>query len=86
LERSDRSDLKPDVLATTPLKLSMDPTSHYFGMPLELCALICLNQAARSLLLSEMSSLDDIDLIARQVGDPSRGVRIPETGDVRHPV
>jgi hypothetical protein len=34
----------------------------------------------RSLLLSEISSLDDIDLTTRQLGDLSHGVRIPGTG------
>jgi uncharacterized Zn-binding protein involved in type VI secretion len=66
----------------TLLKLSTDLTSHVFITPLELCVAICLNQASRSLLLSEILSLDDIDLTARQVGDPSHGVGIPGTGDV----
>jgi hypothetical protein len=82
LEHGDRSDLESDVLAMTLLKSSTDPTSHVFIMPPELCVAICLNQAGRSLLLSEILSLDDIDLTARQVGDPSHGVGIPGTGDV----
>jgi hypothetical protein len=78
---SDISDLEPNVLVMTLLKLSTDPSSHDFDTPPELCAPICLNQAVRSLLLSEMSSLDDINLAARHVGDSSRGVRIPRTSD-----
>jgi hypothetical protein len=39
-------------------------TSHDFIKPPELCMTICLNQATRSLLLGEMPSLDDIDLVA----------------------
>jgi hypothetical protein len=81
LEHGDRSDLEPDVLEVMLSKLSMDLTSHDFVTPLELCAPICLNQAMRSLLPSEMSSLDDIDLVTRQVGDTSPGVRIPGAGN-----
>jgi hypothetical protein len=62
LECGNKSDLEPDVLAATLSKLSTDLNSHYFITPPELCAPICLNQAARSLLLSEMSSLDNINL------------------------
>jgi hypothetical protein len=78
---SDRSDLELDVLVMTLAKFSTDPSSHDFNTPPELCAPICLNQVVRSLLLSEMSSLDDIDLAARQVGDPSHGVCMPRTSD-----
>jgi hypothetical protein len=77
----DRSELELDVLVVTLSKISMDPSSHDFITPPELCALICLNQAASSLLLSEMPFLDDIDLVAQQVGDCSLSVRIPRTGD-----
>jgi hypothetical protein len=52
------------MLAVTPSKLIMDPFSHDFVTPLELCARICLNQATRSLLLSEMPSQDGINLVA----------------------
>jgi hypothetical protein len=40
---------------------------------------ICLDQAARSLLLKEMPTLDDVDITARQTGDQSCGVNIPGT-------
>jgi hypothetical protein len=59
LEHGDRSDLEPDVLAMTLSKLSMDPYSYDFVMPLELCTPICLNQVTWSLMLSEMPSLDN---------------------------
>jgi hypothetical protein len=65
LEHDDRSDLEPDMLEAMLSKLRTDPTFHDFITPLELCAPICLNQAARSLLLSEMPSLDDINLETR---------------------
>jgi hypothetical protein len=81
LEHGDRSDLEPDMLATTLSKMSTNLTSLDFIMPLELCASTCLNLVARSLLLSEMPSMDDIDLTARQVGDPFCGMRIPGMGD-----
>jgi hypothetical protein len=64
LEHGDRSDLEPYVLAVALSKLSTDSPSHDFITPLELCVSICLHQAMRSLLLSEMSSLDDINLAA----------------------
>jgi hypothetical protein len=61
----DRSDLEPDVLAVTLSKFSTDLNSHDFVTPPELCVLICQNQPARSLLLSEMSSFVDINLATR---------------------
>jgi hypothetical protein len=37
---------------------------------------ICLDQAVRLLLLKEIPTLDDIDIIVRQRGDQSRGMHI----------
>jgi hypothetical protein len=65
LEHGDRSDLELDMLAVTLSKFSTDLNSHDFVTPPELCVLICQNQPARSLLLSEMSSFVDIDLATR---------------------
>jgi hypothetical protein len=64
LEHDDKSDLELYMLAATLSKPSTDLTSHDFIKPPELCVPICLNQATRSLLLGEMPSLDDIDLVA----------------------
>jgi hypothetical protein len=46
-------------------KLSTDPSSKGFTTPLELCALICLNQDARIVLLSEIPMLDNINITTR---------------------
>jgi hypothetical protein len=43
-------------------KLSTDPSSIGFITPPVHCMSICMNQAARMLLLKAMSTLDDIDI------------------------
>jgi hypothetical protein len=62
LQHGDRSILEPDTLMMMLSKLSTDPSSKGFTTPLELCALICLNQDARIVLLSEIPMLDNINI------------------------
>jgi hypothetical protein len=40
-----------------------------------------MDRVARSMLLKEMPTLDDIDVAVRQVRDVSRGMQIPGTND-----
>jgi hypothetical protein len=80
LERSHGSDLDPTVLARMLSKLSIDLSSNDVVNPPARCTPLCLDQVMRSLLLKVLPTLDDIDIIVRQMGDQSRGVHIPETG------
>jgi hypothetical protein len=59
-------------------KLSPDPSSHDFITPTS-CQPLSMDQAARTLLLVAMPSMDDVDIALVQRGDQSRGVRIPGT-------
>jgi hypothetical protein len=59
----------------------MNLSSDGFTTPSELYASICLNQVMRSLLLSEMPTLDNIALAMQEVGDPSSCTRISGTDD-----
>jgi hypothetical protein len=67
-------DLDQNVLEAMLTKLSSDPTSDDFVNPLPFYKPIFLDQAVRSLLLKQMPTLDDIDVVVRQVGDTSQGV------------
>jgi hypothetical protein len=60
-------------------KLGPDPISLNFIIPSVACAPICLDQAMRWKMLRELPTLDDIDIIAWQTSDQSRGVHIPGT-------
>jgi hypothetical protein len=70
---------RASTLTMALLKLSTDSSSVEFITPSfhphpKLCEPICLNQATQIVLLSEMSTMDDIVLAALLVGDLSRGV------------
>jgi hypothetical protein len=65
LERGPGMDLEPGVLETMLSKLSTNPSSIDFITPPAHCMPICMNQAARSLLLKVMPLLDDINIAAR---------------------
>jgi hypothetical protein len=56
------TNLEPLVLDTMLSKLSTDPSSIGFITPPMHCMPICMNQAARLLLLMAMPTLDDIDI------------------------
>jgi hypothetical protein len=56
-------DLDQKVLEVILMKLSFDPNSDDFVNPPPLCMPIYLDQAARSLLLKQMPTLDDIDVV-----------------------
>jgi hypothetical protein len=77
LEHSCGSNLDLGMLEAMLSKLSTTPSSSDFINPPVPCRPICLDQAARSLLLKVMPMLDDIDIATRQRGDQSRGVHIP---------
>jgi hypothetical protein len=62
-------------------KLSPDPFSHDFVTPLASCQPLCMDQAARSMLLVAMPSMDDVSIAPIQKGDPSQGGQIPGPGD-----
>jgi hypothetical protein len=61
-------------------KLSIDPSSNDFTNPRARCMPLCLDQATSSLLLKELTTLDDIDIVVRQTGDQFRGGHIPRMG------
>jgi hypothetical protein len=69
LERGRGSDLDPEVLDTMLTKLNPDPTSADFFIPPVVCVPICLDQVMQSKLLKELPTLDDIDIVVRQLGD-----------------
>jgi hypothetical protein len=58
-------------------RLSPDPSSVDFVSPSAVCGPMCSDQAARTRLLRELPTLDDINIVARQRGDESRDVQIP---------
>jgi hypothetical protein len=62
LERGDWSTLGEEALALVMGKLSPDPSSHDFVTPLASCQPLCMDQAARMLLLVVMPSLDDVGI------------------------
>jgi hypothetical protein len=69
LEHSDRSDLDDATLAFALMKLSPYPTSHDFITPPTSYQPLCMDQAARMLLLVVMPSLDDVGIAMVQRGD-----------------
>jgi hypothetical protein len=78
LECGDRSDLDLEVLALSLLQLRTDLSFDDFTTPPELYAPICLNQAVRLVLLSEMPMLDNIYLVA--LGGAPTLARTPARG------
>jgi hypothetical protein len=80
LECGDGSVLGEEALALVVGKLSPDPSSHDFVTPPVSCQPLCMDQAARLLLLVVMSSMDDVGIALVQSGDQSHGVQIPGTG------
>jgi hypothetical protein len=65
LECGNRSNLDLTVLAGMLQKLSIDPSSNDFTNPRARCTPLCLDQATRSLLLKELPTLDDIDIVVQ---------------------
>jgi hypothetical protein len=65
LEHGPGTDLEPGVLDTMLSKLSTDPSCIGFITPPAHCMPICMDRAARSLLLKAMPTLDDIDIAVR---------------------
>jgi hypothetical protein len=76
LERGHGSDLEPTILDRMLSKLSVDPSSSDFINPLARCMPIFLDPTAKSQLLREMPTLDDIHITTRHTGNKSRGVHI----------
>jgi hypothetical protein len=76
LERSHGADLDARVLETSLSKLSTDSSFTGFITPPMHYMPICMNQAMRSLLLKAMPTLDNIDIMIWQRGDPSHGMSI----------
>jgi hypothetical protein len=71
-------DLGMKVLDVMLLKVCSDSISDDRINPPPSCLPIFMDQAARSKLLKEMPTLDDIDVAVRQVRDVSRGMSILE--------
>jgi hypothetical protein len=80
LERGDRSALSEEVLALVMAKLNPGPSSHDFITPPASCQPLCMDQAARSMLLVAMPLMDDVGITLIQRDDQSRGVQIPGAG------
>jgi hypothetical protein len=62
LECGNRSDWEADKLALMLAKLSHDRSFADFVTPPAPCRPICMDQAARMMLLRVMPSLDDVDI------------------------
>jgi hypothetical protein len=71
LEHSDGSVLDEKALALVMGKLSSDPSSHDFITPPASCQPLYMDQAARTLLVVVMPSMDDIGIAPVQRGDQS---------------
>jgi hypothetical protein len=78
LERDRDSGLDPDVLGALLARLSPNPSSVDFVTPPAACTPMCSDKVARMRLLRELPTLDDISIVARQRGDESWGIQIPE--------
>jgi hypothetical protein len=77
------SDLDPTVLAGMLSKLSIDSSLNDFTTPSPgQCTPLCLDQTTMLLPLKELPTLDDIDVIVRQMGDQSHGVHSPRMGAI----
>jgi hypothetical protein len=74
LERGHGTNLESEVLETMLSKMTIDPCSISFMTPPAHCMPICMDQAARSLLLKVMPMMDDIDITSWQRGNQSCGV------------
>jgi hypothetical protein len=61
-------------------KLSPSPSSHDFITPPTSCQPLCMDQAARSMLLVAMPLMDDVGITPIQRDDQSQGVQIPGAG------
>jgi hypothetical protein len=68
LERGHGTELDQKVLEAMLMKLSSDLNSDDFVNPPPLCMSIFLDQAARSLLLKQMPTLDEIDIAVWHAG------------------
>jgi hypothetical protein len=77
LERGPGSSLDGDLLAACLKALTADQFSAELATPPASCRAICMDQAARTVLLAAMPTLDDIDIAVVQRGDLLRGVTIP---------
>jgi hypothetical protein len=77
LERGPGSSLDGELLATCLKALTTDQFSAELAMPPASYGAICMDQAARTVLLTTMPTLDDVDITVVQRGDPSHGVTIP---------
>jgi hypothetical protein len=71
LERGDGSALSEEVLVLVMGKPSPDPSSHDFVTPSASCQPHSMDQAARSMLLVAMPSMDDVNIASIQRGDQS---------------
>jgi hypothetical protein len=80
LERGDESVISEEALVLVMGKLSPDLSSHDFITPLTSCQPLCMDQAARLMLLVAMPSMDDVGIAPIQRGDQSWGIQIPRAG------
>jgi hypothetical protein len=71
LERGDESVISEEALVLVMGKLSPDLSSHDFITPLTSCQPLCMDQAARLMLLVAMPSMDDVGIAPIQRGDQS---------------
>jgi hypothetical protein len=74
VQRGDGSSLGEEALSLVIGKLSPVPSSHNFVTPPASCQPLCMDQAARTLALVVMPSIDDVGIAPIQRGDQSRGV------------
>jgi hypothetical protein len=84
LERGPGSSLDGELLAACLKALTTDQFLAELATPPASCGAICVDQAARTALLSTMPTLDDVDIAVVHRGNLSRGVTIPRatvTGD-----
>jgi hypothetical protein len=77
LECGDGPTVGEEALALMMGKLSPDLSSHDFVTPPASCQPLYMDQAARTLLLVVMPSMNEVNIVAIQRGDQSCGVQIP---------
>jgi hypothetical protein len=77
LDRWPGSSLGDNLLVACLKELTSDNFSVELVAPPAPCEPICMNQAARTVLLAAMPTLDDIDIATVHRGDLSRGMAIP---------
>jgi hypothetical protein len=80
LDRGPGSRLGDALLAASLKALTTDQSSAELVTPAASCEPLCVNQAARIVLLGIMPTLDDVDIAPVQRGDQSRGVVILRLG------